>query len=44
MNEKLEPEYTPEEDEAWKELEQRLQELQEMTKEALQAYLDKVFK
>ena len=37
-----EPEYTPEEDEAWKELESRLNELQNMTKEALQTYFDKL--
>ena len=36
------PEYTPEEDEAWKELEQRMNELQQMTKDALKTYLEKV--
>ena len=39
-----EPEYTPEEEEAWKELEQRMKEIQSMTKEAIQAYIDKVKK
>lgn len=35
---------TPEEEEAWKELEEKLEKLQEMTKEALQAYLDRLKK
>lgn len=37
-----EPEYTQEEDEAWKELESRLNELQQMTKKALQTYLERI--
>lgn len=41
---RLEPEYTPEEDEAWKELERRMKELQEMTNDALQAYINKMKK